>query len=116
MPLPSSAYDCAVIGFLLSHFTDEERATFFRRLKSVLKADAPLAVFDSLWSEVRQPYRKKESYESRTLSDGRSFKVYKKYFEASEFESMLVTEGFTVKDLYVGDLFIAATAEPTFGG
>jgi ubiquinone/menaquinone biosynthesis C-methylase UbiE len=115
MPLPSSAYDCAVIGFLLSHFTEEHQATFFLRLKSVLKADAPLAVCDSLWSDVRQPYRKKESYESRTLSDGRSFNVYKKYFEASEFESMLRTQGFKVKDLYVGDLFIAATAEPALG-
>lgn len=37
----------------------------------------------------------------------------KKYFEVSEFESMLMTHGFKVNDMYVGDLFIAATAEPT---
>jgi demethylmenaquinone methyltransferase/2-methoxy-6-polyprenyl-1,4-benzoquinol methylase len=109
-PFAPSAYDCAVVGFLLSHLTTAQEQRFFDTLRTALKRAATLMVFDSVWSEVRKPHRIKEGYERRTLSDGRSFGVYKRNFEPAEFEAMLTTGGFEITEQYAGDLFIAAVA------
>jgi ubiquinone/menaquinone biosynthesis C-methylase UbiE len=111
LPLDSSVYDGAIVGFLLSHFTAEEIDSFFDRLKTILKPTAELAVIDSLWSSARSPHRKKQGFEERFLNDGRSFQVYKNYFERIEFESMFEKQDFKIRSSYAGKVFIAAIAD-----
>ena len=110
-PLEPSAYGCALAGFLLSHLTRDEEERFFRRLKEILKPQAELMIIDSLWNEERRKHRNKEGLEERTLNDGRRFKVYKRYLAESEFREMLEQRRFSIRQLYVGDVFIAARAE-----
>jgi ubiquinone/menaquinone biosynthesis C-methylase UbiE len=109
--LKASAYDCALVGFLLSHFIEEQEETFFRRLDTILKSSAGLMVIESIWNEQRQKYRRKEGIEKRALNDGRTFRVYKKYFERSEIVSMLERRSFSVKEIYEGGMLIAVIAK-----
>ncbi|MBN1812777.1 MAG: class I SAM-dependent methyltransferase [Anaerolineae bacterium] len=109
--LEPATYDCAMVGFLLSHFTPEQEDAFFQKLKEVLKPSAQLMIVDSYWSERRKAGgRKKEGEQERILNDGRAFKIYKKYFDESDIEGMLTRHQFVCKSLHVGDMFIAAAA------
>jgi 2-polyprenyl-3-methyl-5-hydroxy-6-metoxy-1,4-benzoquinol methylase len=109
--LGDSAFDCAMIGFLLSHFTSELEEVFFAKLETILRPRAQLMIIDSLWNERRKKYRHKEGVEERVLNDGRRFRVYKKYLEQSEIEEMLKRNSFQLKVIYAGDLLFAAIAE-----
>jgi demethylmenaquinone methyltransferase/2-methoxy-6-polyprenyl-1,4-benzoquinol methylase len=105
-------YDCALVGFLLSHFTSEQEDTFFQKLKAALKPSAQLMIIDSYWSERRKAGgREKEGEQERILNDGRPFNIYKKYFDESNIEEMLARHQFTCRSLHVGDMFIAAIAD-----
>ena len=84
---------------------------FFERLKGILKANPQFMLIDSVWNERRQRYREKEGIQERVLSDGRLFKVYKRYFEKRDVEEMLKRYGFRMESCYVGDALIAAVAE-----
>jgi ubiquinone/menaquinone biosynthesis C-methylase UbiE len=109
--LAPAIYDCALVGFLLSHLTAEQEDAFFQKLKAILKPTAQVMVIDSYWSERRRTGGKKRAGEQkRTLNDGRAFKVYKKYFIESDIEGMLARHRFTCESLHVGDMFIAAVA------
>lgn len=109
--LPAAAYDCALIGFLLSHLVQEQEEALFSKLGEILKPTAQLMVIDSAWSEKREGHRRKAGIEERTLEDGRTFRVYKKYFEHSEIHEMLKEHGFIVKSFYGGDMLLAAIAD-----
>lgn len=109
--LPPSTYDSAMVGFLLSHLTSQQEETLLGRLRETLRPGAQLMAIDSLWTERRQGECEKEGPEERTLNDGRTFKVYKRYFERPEFERILEQRGFEITRLYEGDVMIAAVAE-----
>ena len=108
--LGPSTYDGAIVGFLISHFTTGEVEAFFRRLRKILKPAAELVIIDSVWSPVRSLHCEKEGFVERVLNDGRSFRIYKRYFEKTEFEFIFESQGFKVRYSYVGKVFIAAIA------
>jgi ubiquinone/menaquinone biosynthesis C-methylase UbiE len=109
--LEPETYDCAMIGFLLSHLTSEQEDAFFERLKGILKPAAQLMIVDSFWSERRQVGgRSKEGEQERTLNDGRKFKIYKKYFTESDIGEMLANHQLACESLHVGEMFIATIA------
>jgi ubiquinone/menaquinone biosynthesis C-methylase UbiE len=109
--LEPTAYDCALVGFLLSHLTQEQEEAFFQKLKAALKPAAQVMVIDSYWSERRKNGgREKEGEQERILNDGRPFKIYKKYFDESDVNEMLARHQFTCESLHVGDMFIATIA------
>ncbi|MDH4137609.1 MAG: class I SAM-dependent methyltransferase [Anaerolineae bacterium] len=109
--LGTSEYDCALVGFLLSHLTFQQEKVFFERLEGILKANPQLMLIDSVWNERRQQYREKEGIQERVLSDGRLFRIYKRYFEKPDIEEMLERYDFRMESCYVGDALIAAIAE-----
>jgi ubiquinone/menaquinone biosynthesis C-methylase UbiE len=109
--LETSKYDCALVGFLLSHLTLEQEKAFFEKLRKILKTNSQLMFIDSTWNRRRQQYREKEGIQERVLNDGRIFRIYKRYFEKSDVEEMFKRYDFEVKSYYVGDALIAAMAE-----
>ena len=110
--LEPAAYDCALVGFLLSHFTSEQEDAFFQKLKGILKPSAQVMIIDSYWSERRKAGgREKEGEQERNLNDGRAFMIYKKYFGEADFETMLKRNQLSIETLHVGKLFIAAIAQ-----
>jgi ubiquinone/menaquinone biosynthesis C-methylase UbiE len=109
--LEASKYDCALVGFLLSHLTLEQEKAFFGKLEEILKANPQLMFIDSAWNKRRQQYREKEGLQERVLNDGRIFRVYKRYFDKSDVEEMLKRYKFEVISYYAGEALIAAMAE-----
>jgi demethylmenaquinone methyltransferase/2-methoxy-6-polyprenyl-1,4-benzoquinol methylase len=106
--LEASTFNSALSGFLLSHLSVKETEVFFLKLEEVLKPRAELMVIDSLWNRRRSKHCEKEGVEERSLNDGRRFKVYKRYFEPSEFERMLESNGFRVKSIFAGGVLVSA--------
>jgi ubiquinone/menaquinone biosynthesis C-methylase UbiE len=109
--LETSQYDCALVGFFLSHLTFEQENAFFGRLEEVLRPNPQLMLIDSAWNHRRQQHREKEGTQERVLNDGRTFRIYKRYFEESDVEEMFKRYGFEAVSYYVGDALIAAIAE-----
>jgi ubiquinone/menaquinone biosynthesis C-methylase UbiE len=111
--LTPSAFDCALTGFLLSHFEAKREEAFFSKLGTILKRSARIMIIDSAWSEKRKKYREKSAIEQRVLEDGRIFRVYKKYFEQSEIRETLAKHGYAISSLHFGDMLFAVIAERT---
>jgi ubiquinone/menaquinone biosynthesis C-methylase UbiE len=109
--LEASKYDCALVGFLLSHLTLDQEKTFFRKLEGILKTNPRLMFIDSAWNKRRQRYREKEAVQERVLNEGRIFRVYKRYFDKSDVEEMFKRCKFEVVSYYIGEALIAAIAE-----
>jgi len=109
--LDSSAFDSALAGFLLSHFSLEQEEIFFLKLKRILRPNSQIMFIDSAWNNERQKHRKKEGIQERILNDGRLFRVYKRYFEKSDIEEMFSRYGYEVKSCYVGKAIISAISE-----
>lgn len=109
--LEASQYDCALVGFLLSHLTLEQEKTFFRKLGENLKANPQLMFIESAWNKRRQRYQEKEGVQERVLNNGRIFRVYKRYFDKPAVEEMFEWYKFEVISYYTGEAIIAAIAE-----
>jgi putative AdoMet-dependent methyltransferase len=103
-------FDCAVIAFLISHMTRDDETTFFKKLKMIMKPKAGVLWIDGSWSELRSKYRDKESNQQRTLQDGRSFSIFKRYFEEQDVKVILSKHSLKLRSLYMGDAFFAAEA------
>ena len=114
--LSSNTYNCTFLGFILSHFTSEIEENFFDKLKKTLKPQARIMIVDSIWGVRRREGRKKEGEQKRILNDGRPFMIYKKYFEPSDIEAMCVKYHFDLKQLYTGEVFIAAIIKKSSEG
>ena len=108
--LPDRAYDACLLGFLVSHLPDAQVEALFTRLHRLLRPHAELAVIDSVWSEARRPYRRRDGMEARPLPDGRTFTIRKRYFDRPELEALLGQHGFQPESRYVGNVFIALRA------
>jgi DNA-binding transcriptional MerR regulator len=100
-------YDSALIGFLLSHFTKAQEEVFFTKLKSILKPGSEILIIDSTWTKERAKKQNKEDIVERYLNDGRSYKIYKKYFDVDDLPALLNNYGITVKDCFFGNTFVA---------
>lgn len=103
-------FDCAIIGFLLSHFTEEQERQFFSLLKNVLSNDGTFLVLDSSWTDERKKAKSKEDVQERKLVDGRIFKIYKKYFDKNDLYRMAEKNGFKILDVYFGEAFLVFKA------
>ena len=102
-------FDCALIGFLLSHLTSEQEHHFFGKLESMLKAGGKFLFIDSAWTEERAKTRKKEGKQERVLNDGRRFDIYKKYFDKDDISSMERRHRLRLTIEHLGRSFIAVS-------
>ncbi|GAG89229.1 unnamed protein product, partial [marine sediment metagenome] len=74
----------------------EQEKAFLRRLKKTLKANSQIMFIDSAWNKRRRQYQEKEGIQERVLSDGRVFKVYKRYFKKSDVQEISYCPSFTL--------------------
>jgi len=82
--LDAAAYDCALVGFLISHLTDSEEARLFAALKTVLTASGRFLILESAWSPARAEVHIKAGRQERRLNDGSAFDIYKRYFDRAD--------------------------------
>lgn len=100
-------FDCSVMGFLLGHFTHEQEEILFDKLKRYLKPGSEILIIDSTWTRQRAKTQNKEDITERYLNDGRSFKIYKRYFEEGDLEALLKRYGVHVQKAFFGYTFTA---------
>ncbi len=106
----SRIFDSAVIAFLISHLSEEDTTVFFKKLKKILKPNANVLWIDGFWSELRSRYREKSGFQKRTLVDGRSFTILKRYFDEYDIKSIIRDNGMVIDSIYTGGIFFAASA------
>lgn len=82
--LPDSAFDSALIGFLVSHMSESEEAKLFAQLQKILKPSGRFLILDSAWSNLRARYNVKVGQQQRRLNDGTVFDIYKRYLDESD--------------------------------
>lgn len=103
-------FDSAIIGFLLSHFTEEQERQFFSLLKDILLDNGTFLVLDSTWTDERKKVKSKEDVQERKLTDGRKFKIFKKYFDENDLYKMAGKNGYIILDIYFGEVLLAFKA------
>jgi SAM-dependent methyltransferase len=103
-------FDGALLAFFISHLLEDTEGIFFTKLKQLLKPYSEILWVDGLWSDKRRHYREKVGFQKRMLSDGRSFQIFKQYFDETDVKKVLERYSFALRSLYMGDVFFAALA------
>jgi len=104
----SGIFDSALIGFLVSHLPEDREEIFFTKIKGILRSKADILWIDGYWSSLRTKSREKEGFQERTLNDGRSFKIFKRYFDEQDIKAVLEKYSVKLNSLYIGEVFFAA--------
>jgi demethylmenaquinone methyltransferase/2-methoxy-6-polyprenyl-1,4-benzoquinol methylase len=103
------AFDSALVGFLISHLTDEEERQLFERLKTILDADGRFLILDSAWSPERARFNRKTERQERRLNDGSRFEVYKRYIDRQDVVDWERKYGVATSIEHFGTAFIAVS-------
>jgi ubiquinone/menaquinone biosynthesis C-methylase UbiE len=103
------AYDCALVGFLLSHLTEDEEARLFEMLARALDANGRFLILDSAYSSERARFNAKVERQERRLNDGARFEIYKRYLDRDDVAAWPVTYGATTTLEHFGTAFVAVS-------
>jgi hypothetical protein len=64
-------------------------------------------ILDSIWSQERARTRNKEGRQTRTLNDGRTFDIYKKYFTEDDVAAMARRYDLDLSLVHAGRVYLA---------
>jgi ubiquinone/menaquinone biosynthesis C-methylase UbiE len=103
------AFDSALVGFLISHLTDEQEPQLFERLKTILDADGRFLILDSAWSPERARFNRKTERQERRLNDGSRFEIYKRYIDRQDVVEWERKYGVVTSIEYFGTAYIAVS-------
>jgi SAM-dependent methyltransferase len=110
-------YNSALVGFLVSHFKDEELDSFLSIVRSALAPGGRFIIIDSVWGEeARTQHRDQNGMAARRLYDGRTFHIYKRYFTRDELGSIATRNGLALDIIYWGQVFFLAAGQFTDTG
>ncbi len=107
LPLVRREFDCAVIGFFLSHLENGALDSFIASLNEKVVCQR-LIVLDSVWSIRRRQTREKVGQQTRQLRDGRRFEIYKRYFTSEDLEQLASKHDMKAEVLHEGEVYLAA--------
>jgi len=103
------AYDCALVGFLLSHLTEAQEPLLFGELGRMLDTSGRFLILDSAWSLERARFNAKTERQARRLNDGTSFDIYKRYAGLDDIAAWAKTYGVTTSVEHFGTAFFAVS-------
>ena len=106
---PPAAYDCALIGFLLSHLSEPQERLFFDMLRRTLKPSGRFLILESAWTDLRATVNDKVSTQSRRLNDGSEFVVYKRYLGRDDITGWSAKYGVATRIEYFGSALCAVS-------
>jgi hypothetical protein len=110
------AYDCALVGFFLSHLTEAQEGVLFAALKNMLDSSSGhFVILDSAWSAERARFNAKAERQERRLNDGKRFEIYKRYFDQQDLSGWAKKYGATISIEHFGTAFFALTGRFTHG-
>jgi ubiquinone/menaquinone biosynthesis C-methylase UbiE len=108
-PVGEHAYDCALVGFLISHLTDEEEARLFDLLQRALDSNGRFLILESAYSAERERFNAKVERQERRLNDGARFEIYKRYVDRDDIAAWAETYGATMSIEHFGTAFVAVS-------
>ena len=103
------AYDCALIGFLLSHLTEDEERLVFDTLRRALDTSGRFLILDSAWSPMRARFNAKIEQQERRLNDGSRFEIYKRYLDKQDIAGWAAKYGVTTSIEHFDAAFLAVS-------
>ena len=106
--LDQKSFDTVLVGFFLSHLTDAQMDLFLRMLRKALKPDGRVIIMDSSWSQFRKS-RPKKGTAVRKLNDGRTYEIYKRYFDGDDIELMSESYNMDLTVLHDGQIYLGVT-------
>lgn len=105
---PGQQYDLVFFAFWLSHVPPERLDDFFARVQRAVRPGGQLFIVDQyapLPDDLLLP--QEGIYHTRTLHDGRAFKIVKVFYDLAMLEEELARHGFTVATQKHGDIFFS---------
>ena len=106
---PPGAFDAALVGFLISHLTDDEERLLFDRLKTMLDTGGRFLILDSAWSPERARFNAKVERQERRLNDGSRFEIYKRYLDRQDILDWPTKYGVATTTEHFGQAFVAVS-------
>jgi ubiquinone/menaquinone biosynthesis C-methylase UbiE len=106
---PPGAFDAALIGFLISHLTEEQELTLFERVRHMLDTEGRFLILESAWSPERARVNVKVERQERRLNDGSRFEIYKRYLDRQDIHDWATKYGVTTVIEHFGTAFVAVS-------
>jgi SAM-dependent methyltransferase len=103
------AHDCALVGFLLSHLTEEQERLVFEKLGRTLDTSGRFLILDSAWSPERARFNAKIERQERRLNDGSRFEIYKRYCDRQDIDGWATKYGARLAIEQFGTAFFAVS-------
>jgi SAM-dependent methyltransferase len=112
---PRAQYDAVFLSFWISHLPSELLDPFLLLMASALKPGGCLAILegqrtDRLRSGAQGTSRLDDEIERRTLNDGRTFRIVKRYDDPEDLAERLEQAGLKTRVGVTGDQFLYALA------
>ena len=104
---PTCTHDSALVGFLLSHLSDEQEHLLMRVLRKTLRPDARVLILESAWTDLRAKFNEKVGRQLRRLNDGTEFDIYKRYISRDDIAGWDRKYGLTPSIEHFGDALCA---------
>jgi 2-polyprenyl-3-methyl-5-hydroxy-6-metoxy-1,4-benzoquinol methylase len=101
-------YDCALVGFFLSHLTEAQEGLFLAALKNMLDpSSGRFLILDSAWSAERARFNAKSERQTKRLNDGTPFEIYKRYIDRQDISGWERKYDVTISIEHFGTAFCA---------
>ena len=81
---PTCTHDSALVGFLLSHLSEEQEHLLMQVLRQTLRPNARVLILESAWTDLRARFNRKVEQQNRRLNDGTEFQIYKRYISRED--------------------------------
>lgn len=103
------AFDCALVGFLVSHLSEEQERILFDVLERVLDPSGRFLILDSAYSPERARFNAKTERQERRLNDGTRFEIYKRYCDREDILGWANKYSATLSLEHFGTAFLAVS-------
>ena len=106
-------FDCVLVGFFLSHLSEAQEPLLFDALRRMLAASGRFLILDSAWSPERAKFNAKVERQQRSLKDGSSFEIYKRYCDRADISQWTAKYSVAVNVEFFGRAFYAVSGSLT---
>ena len=104
-----AAHDSALVGFLLSHLSEEQEHLLMNVLRHTLRPNARILILESAWTDLRAKFNDKVGRQLRRLNDGTEFPIYKRYISREDIAAWEQKHGLATNIEHFGEALCAVS-------
>lgn len=106
---PRQKYELVFIAFWLSHVPDSMLDDLLKRVRRAMKPNGHVFILDELRG-TKNVIPTTEGVQARRLNDGRTFHIFKEYYDPEELRQRMGKLGFEFIEITSGDYFFRLKA------